>query len=221
MWSGAPAKRDPDFMLSVAPQIAANRLKGQRIGLLGGSFNPAHAAHRHISLEALKRLDLDYVWWLVSPQNPLKHQKDTAPYARRVAQAKAIANHPRIKVLDLEQRLGSRYTIDTLRALNRLYPDTKFVWLMGADNLIDIPRWHGWREIFARAPIAILDRPHYSIRAPLGKAAQTFRAFRIPVYGAKRLADKTPPAWTFLRIPRHSLSATELRARGAGWIIDG
>ncbi len=126
----------------------------RRIGLLGGSFNPAHDGHRHVSLEALRRVGLDEVWWLVSPQNPLKAGDGMEPLATRVARAKQIAHHPRIRVEAPELLLGTRYTLDTVRALNRLYPKARFVWLMGSDILPQLVDWAGWRELFASIPIA-------------------------------------------------------------------
>ena len=149
----------------------------RRIGLLGGSFNPAHRGHLHLSLTALKCLDLDEVWWLVSPQNPLKPVAGMAPFADRLEQARQIAaGHNRIRVTDLENRLGgSHYTADTLRILRRRFPRLRFVWLMGGDNLAQIPHWERWTEIFRTVPIAVFDRPSYSLKALAGRAAQAFR----------------------------------------------
>lgn len=135
---------------------------GLRVGLLGGSFNPAHDGHRYISRLALKLLGLDEVWWLVSPQNPLKPAAGMASLGDRLARAQAVADHPRIRVTDLERLLGTRYTADTLAALHRCFPRTRFVWLMGADNLLQVPRWQRWTEIFETTPVA-LRRPHVSI----------------------------------------------------------
>nr|WP_279347132.1 nicotinate-nucleotide adenylyltransferase [Govania unica] len=195
-------------------------MAGKRIGLLGGSFNPAHDGHREISLEALRRLGLDQVWWLVSPQNPLKSEKDMAPLDRRLKQAQILAAHPRIHAMALETALGTRYTADTLDALRRLYPNTRFVWLMGADNLAGFHRWRRWADIMSVVPVAVLDRPLYSISAPMGKTAQRFRRYRKRERQAKQLATMSAPAWMVLRIPRNPLSATELRTRGAGWFDD-
>jgi nicotinate-nucleotide adenylyltransferase len=185
----------------------------RRVGLLGGSFNPAHGGHRHISLEALKRLNLDQIWWLVSPHNPLKPVEGMAPAAQRMATARKEARDPRIKVLDLEARLGTRYTIDTIGALRRLYPRTRFVWLMGADNLGQIRRWRGWREIFRLVPVAVLDRPTYSLRALNELPAQFFRRRRVASAAARGLGDFAPPAWTFLPIRRDPRSASAVRAQ--------
>lgn len=194
------------------------RWRGRRIGLLGGSFNPAHEGHRHISLLALQRLRLDGVWWLVAPQNPLKPVAGMAPFAARLAHARRAARHPRVRVSAVEARLGSRYTADTLAALTRRFAGVRFVWLMGADNLGQIDRWHRWREIFRTVPVAVLDRAPYSLRVLNGTAAQRFRGARLPPSAAGLLADRPPPAWVFLPGPRHPASATGLRAAGAGLV---
>jgi nicotinate-nucleotide adenylyltransferase len=190
----------------------AARWRGLRIGVLGGSFNPAHGGHRHISLMALRVLALDEVWWLVSPQNPLKPVAGMAPLADRLAGALVAAGHPRIRVSDLEARLGLRYTCDTLAALKARFAQTRFVWLMGADNLIDIARWKRWPEIFETVPVAVFGRPTYSIKATASRAAQRFSRFRLPANRARTLADKTPPAWLFWRGRLHPASASALRA---------
>lgn len=199
------------------PPVAAV-VAGRRIGLLGGSFNPAHDGHRHISLEALRRLRLDEIWWLVSPQNPLKSAEETASLNKRMERAAMVAAHPRIRVLDLESRLGTRYTIDSLKALKGRYHATRFVWLMGADNWATFDRWRAWREIMHTVPVAILDRPRYSVRSLAAKAAQCFRQSRVAERDAWKLALMAPPAWVFLHIPLHALSATELRARNRNWL---
>jgi nicotinate-nucleotide adenylyltransferase len=183
--------------------------------LLGGSFNPAHEGHRHISLEAVKRLHLDEVWWLVAPQNPLKPSDGMAPFAARLAGARAMARSRRIRVLDLEARLGTRYTVDTVAAIQRLAPRTRFVWLMGADNLKQIRRWRRWRDIFRRLPIAVLDRPTYSLGALSDLAAQSYRRSRVSPGAARRLADLPPPAWTFLTIKLAPHSASAIRQKNA------
>ncbi len=183
----------------------------RRIGLLGGSFNPAHEGHRHVSLEALKRLDLDEVWWLVAPQNPLKPVAGMAPLADRLAKAAAFAKHPRIRVLDLESRLGTSYTADTIAALRARFPRTRFVWLMGADNLAQIRQWGRWREIFARVPIAVFARPSYCREALAELPAKRFAHARIAP-PARRLARLEPPAWAFLPVRLDPSSATEIRS---------
>jgi len=192
-----------------------------RIGLLGGSFNPAHAAHRHISLEALRRLDLDEVWWLVSPGNPLKSTADMASFSKRLARAVETARHPRIRVMDLERKLGTRYSADTLTALKTLMPHTELVWLMGADNLATFHHWRDWEAIFNAVPVAIFDRPHYFRRALSAKAARRFHAARVTETRARTLAGMKPPAWVFIHCPRHPLSATAIRARDASWLDKG
>ncbi len=188
---------------------------GLSVGLLGGSFNPAHDGHRHISLYALNTLGLDRVWWLVSPQNPLKPARGMAPLARRLAEARAVARHPRIAVTCLERELGTRYTADTLVSLVRRFPRTRFVWLMGADNLGQIPRWKRWERIFRTVPVAVFARPAYSLRALGGKAARRFARRRVGVGDIRGLAGRKPPAWAFLRNPLHPASATAIRAARA------
>lgn len=183
----------------------------RKIGLLGGSFNPAHAGHLHISLEAMKRLGLDEIWWLVSPQNPLKRADELNDYDLRFAHAQHVAAHPRIRVLDLEQRHGLRYTIDTIRFLKNRQRGTRFVWLMGADNLAGFHRWRAWRAIAAQVPIAILDRAPFALRALHGRFALRFASSRLASADAAQLADGPAPAWVYLAIPRHPASATDLR----------
>lgn len=188
--------------------------RGQRIGLLGGSFNPAHGGHRFISLEAAKRLRLDCVWWLVSPQNPLKARRGMAPLETRLATAReVIAGHPRLRATYVESVLGTFYTRDTLAALRQRFPGVRFVWLMGADNLQQIDRWAGWMQIFHTVPVAVFDRSSYSQSAWAAKAARRFSWARLAESEAPRLAESKPPAWVFLHQPRDPRSATEIRAR--------
>ncbi|MGQ9366883.1 nicotinate-nucleotide adenylyltransferase [Azospirillum sp. ST 5-10] len=190
---------------------------GLRVGLLGGSFNPAHAGHRHISVYALRRLRLDQVWWLVSPQNPLKSAADMGTLAERLASARAAARHPRIVPTALECDLGTRYTADTLAELTRRFPRTRFVWLMGADNLRQIPRWQHWTKIFRMVPIAVFSRPTYSLSALGGVAARRYARRRVSEQRVRELAVMAPPAWAFLRNPLHPASATAIRrARARG-----
>ncbi len=187
-----------------------------RIGLLGGSFNPAHEGHRHISLTAMKRLGLDRVWWLVSPGNPLKDTAKAPDLGQRVAAARQIARHPRIVVTGFE---GARaeagrpgpYTIDTLRFLKRRFPDVNFVWLMGADNLVSFHRWRAWEELFGLVPIAVLDRPGFRLKARASKAAQRFAFAAVDESDAGLLARMVPPAWTMLTLPLSGTSSTALR----------
>ena len=184
---------------------------------MGGSFNPAHRGHLHLSLNALKRLDLDEVWWMVSPQNPLKPEAGMAPFANRLAAARRFArSHRRIRVSDVENRFpGRHYTADTLESLVRRFPRLRFVWLMGADNLAQIPRWERWAEIFRTVPIAVFDRPSYAQRALAGAAAQRFARCRVPEAKARRLAETEPPAWVFLHTPLDPSSATRIRSGSA------
>ena len=183
-----------------------------RVGLLGGSFNPAHAGHRHIAGLALQRLRLDQVWLLVSPGNPLKAAHGMAPFAARMASAGTIADGRRIVATAIETRLHTRYTYDTLAALRRRFPRVAFVWLMGADNLQQLPRWQRWVQMTAMMPFAVMPRPTYNQRALSGQAAQRLRpALRLP-RTAPALAGRAAPAWTFLPARQNAISATQLRA---------
>ena len=181
------------------------------IGLLGGSFNPPHAAHRQISLAALKRLGLDQVWWLVSPGNPLKDAGKAPDLKARIEAARAVARHPRIVVTGFEGARRSAYTIDTIRFLKRRYPSVDFVWLMGADNLASLHRWRAWEELLGLVPIAVLDRPGYRLKARASRAAQRFAFAALDESDARGLASMGPPAWTLLSLPLSSLSSTRLR----------
>ncbi len=165
----------------------------------------------HLSLEALRRLGLDEIWWLVSPQNPLKPASDMAPPQARLARARALVRHPRIRVLDLESRLGTVFTLDTLRALKSRFPRTRFVWLMGADNLSQIRHWRGWREIFASLPIAVFARPSYCRAALAALPARRFARHRLSAAAARRLSGREPPAWVFLWSMLDPHSATRIR----------
>ena len=200
----------------LAPGLHGLGSRRPRIGLLGGSFNPAHDGHLHISKIALRRLKLDAVWWLVSPQNPLKSDRDMAPLAARMASANVMARHPGIYVSDLENRLGTRFSADTIAALQAHFPAVRFVWLMGADNLLQLPQWRRWQEIARRVPIAVFGRPAYSSRAMTGKVAQWYADRRLPSGRTGSLADRVPPAWQFIPIRLHPLSATALRRAGKG-----
>ena len=182
--------------------------------MLGGSFNPAHGGHLHISALALKLLDLDQIWWLVSPQNPLKPVDGMAPFPVRLEGARRIAEtDPRILVTDLESRLASsRYTADSLKALRRRFPRLRFVWLMGGDNLVQIPKWQRWPEIFRTVPIAVFDRPSYSLKALSGPAAKRFARYRVSTSDERRLAEMEPPAWVFFHTRLDDRSATRIRS---------
>jgi nicotinate-nucleotide adenylyltransferase len=179
-----------------------------RIGLLGGSFNPAHEGHLYVSDTALKRLKLDYVWWLVTPQNPLKGQAGLAPLEVRVRQARSMVNRPRIVVADLERCTGTHYSIDTLKALQRRFPRVHFVWLMGSDNLAIFRRWKRWEEMAARVPIAVIQRPGTILSALNAKAMQRFAARRC----GEDLVTQAPPAIAILDGRRNAQSSTAIRA---------
>lgn len=166
-----------------------------------------------MSLEALKRLDLDEIWWLVAPQNPLKPVKGMTPFAERLKAARDFVHHPRIKVTDIEARFGTRYTADTLAALRVRFPRTRFVWLMGADNLAQIRHWDRWETIFQMVPVAVFDRPTYVSRALAELAALRFERHRLPSGSARGLADRAPPVWAFFPIRLDASSATALRAK--------
>jgi nicotinate-nucleotide adenylyltransferase len=217
-WPSDPAPTfpaDPPRASLTAPRVSLGALPPRRVGLLGGSFNPAHAGHRHISLEALKRLDLDEVWWLVAPQNPLKPVRGMAPFKRRLDAAAKLADDRRIKVLDLEAQLGTHYTADTLRELQRRFPRTRFVWLMGADNLAQIRHWWRWTEIFDRVPIAVFARPTYCFKGLAELAAKRYAHQRAAPEAARRLAELAPPVWAFLPIRLDTSSATDIRSHRA------
>lgn len=188
---------------------------GLRIGLFGGSFNPAHAGHRAASLLALRRLGLDRVWWLMTPGNPLKLNHGLPPLAERLAAARAMADHPRIDVTGVEAEIGTHYTADTLAWLVGRCPGVRFVWLMGADGLIDFHRWRNWRTIASLVPIAVIDRPGGTLRAARSKAALALAPFRIDETDGLVLPLVPPPAWIVLHGPRSALSSTEIRAQQA------
>lgn len=186
------------------------------VGLLGGSFNPAHGGHRHIAEEALHRLGLDEVWWMVSPQNPLKDSTDMAPFADRFASAAHCAGHPNMRVTGIEGFLETAYTAQTLERLQKLYSKIHFVWIMGADNLIQIPKWKDWPQIFHRVPVAVFARPTYSLKAVAGAAAARFGGHRIRERDSRLLPYLEPPAWVFLHTKLHPESATEIRRARSG-----
>ena len=188
------------------------RPPGLCIGLFGGSFNPAHDGHRLASLTALRRLQLDRVWWLVTPGNPLKDNAELPPLAERVRQARGVAGDARIQVTGIEATLRTRYTADTLRALKRRCPGVNFVWIMGSDNLAGFHRWAEWRAIARMMPIAVIDRPGSTLKATAAPFALRFAAARIDERAGRRLARKAPPAWVFLHDLRSGLSSTALRS---------
>ncbi|MGC1558920.1 MAG: nicotinate-nucleotide adenylyltransferase [Bradyrhizobium sp.] len=190
---------------------------GMRVGLLGGSFNPPHQAHRAVSLFAIKRLRLDRVWWLVTPGNPLKDDKALHNLDERAEAARRVANDPRIDVSCLESVIGTRYTVDTVRYLRRRASTLRFVWIMGADNLAQFHRWQNWRDIAFEVPIAVIDRPPQSFRALASPASQALARYRLPESEAGRLADRRAPAWVFLTGMKLPMSSTGLRNRDGTW----
>lgn len=186
--------------------------RGMVVGLLGGSFDPAHDGHLHISREALKRLGLDRVWWLLSPGNPLK-ARQPAPMAQRMARARTLAgDDPRIVISDVEARMGTRATADTLDRLGALYPGVRFVWLMGADNLAQFHRWQRWRHILALVPVAVMARPGQTLRGLCSPAARAFARARLD--RPEWIAQAAAPAWGFVMLPMTDASSTAIRARG-------
>ncbi len=196
---------------------AQRRWHGQRVGLLGGSFNPAHRGHRLISLTALHRLKLDAVWWLVSPQNPLKSPEDMAPLATRLAMAQTVAAHPALFATDIEQALGVAYTVDTVAALCQRFATTRFIWLMGADNLAGFHRWRRWEAIAAQLPIAVLVRPGYSSARWAAPAMRKLARFRHRDAAAAHWTEWGTPAIVTLSLPMDATSATQLRLSNPDW----
>jgi nicotinate-nucleotide adenylyltransferase len=184
---------------------------GMKVGLYGGSFDPAHAGHRHVAETALRRLGLDRVVWLVSPGNPLK-QDPAHGLAARMAGARRVARNPRMIVSDAEARLGTRYTVDTLRALRHRYPGVRFVWIMGADSLAGFHRWKGWAEILRRVPVAVVPRPGCGARARFARAPRRFAHARLPAHAGRSLPSARAPAWIDLPAPLNAQSSTALRA---------
>lgn len=189
-----------------------------RIGLLGGSFNPAHRGHRRISLAAIDALALDELWWLVSPGNPLKAKaRDMAPFAARLASARAMARRARIRVSDFEARAGTRFTIDTVRRLKRRYPQHRLIWLVGSDTIPELHRWRDWRKLLHEVPIAVIRRPGYDHAAHAARAMGWLRRFVRPPSQARRWTEWSAPAIIFLRLPPDPTSATAVRAHDPDW----
>lgn len=189
---------------------------GMAVGLFGGSFNPAHDGHAHVAETAMRRLGLDRVIWLVSPQNPLKDARDSAPLAERMASARTAAAMaaagPSMVVSDFETRAGTQWTVDTLRALTARHPGVRFVWLMGSDNLAGFHKWRGWTDIMRMMPMAVIARPGSQLDSRTAPAAARFASARVPAARARLLADLEAPAWTYLTAPLNPRSSTALRA---------
>jgi len=196
-------------MLAVRPM--------KRIGLLGGSFNPAHRGHRRMSVAAMRALGLDELWWLVSPGNPLKPDQGMAPYEARLASARRQARGTGIKVSDFEARAGTRYSVDTLRLLTRRYPNDRFIWLMGSDTVAQFHQWRSWRSIASMVPIAVISRPGYDGAARAASAMGWLRRFVRPSAKARQWTEWSEPAIFFLRLPPDPTSATRLRALDPHW----
>ena len=194
--------------IRVRPPLAT---PGQRIGLLGGSFNPAHEGHLRLSQFALKRLRLDAVWWLVSPGNPLKLHDELESQPRRMDRCRQVATDHRIVVTGFEAQLSTAFTAATLRFLVRRYPTTHFVWLMGADSLVSFDRWRHWRAILETMPVAVIDRPGWRLRGHSSKAARRYARRYVPENRARLLARMQAPAWTLLTVPLSPQSSTALR----------
>lgn len=194
--------------------LIQNGFRGLRIGLLGGSFDPPHQGHAHITREALKRFNLDRVWWLVSPGNPLKAHGPAA-LERRMTVARQMMQHPRVHISDFETRAGTRYTAQTIAALQQQFPQARFTWLMGADNLAQFHRWKDWRDIMERVPVGVLARPGDRVEARTAPAARIYRHARLSARHSTLLGGAEAPAWCFVNVPMMDLSSTELRATGA------
>lgn len=186
-----------------------------RIGLLGGSFNPAHEGHIQLACKALVSLRLDQVWLMVSPGNPLKSRKGMAPFSQRLETARALADGRRIIAMDIEQRLGQRYTVRTVAMLRQRFPHCRFIWLMGSDGLAQFSRWRSWRRLAQMVPIAVLPRPGSIIPALKGRASSVLRRYRHDGRAASLLLEKrNGPGWTFLSAPQNDISSTALRQKG-------
>jgi nicotinate-nucleotide adenylyltransferase len=213
MWRAGRAPRRSATSGGAGLRLGFSLQPGMRVGLFGGSFNPAHEGHAHVAETALQRLGLDRVIWLVSPQNPLKPSHETADLAERLAGARRLAHGPAMIVSDAETRLGSQYTIDIIRALKARFPGVQFVWIMGADSLASFHRWRGWTQIMREVPVAVVSRPWMALKSRFSPAARRFAAARRPSARAASLPGAQPPAWVFLRGPLNFQSSTALRDR--------
>ena len=216
MWFAGPARRVPAAGRPATLRLGFSLSPGMKVGLYGGSFNPAHEGHAHVAETARRKLGLDRVIWLVSPQNPLKSRLETASQADRMAGARRFAHGPAMIVADAERRIGTQYTIDTLRVLQARFPGVKFVWIMGADSLAGFHRWRGWTQIMAGVPVAVVSRPWISLKSRFAPAAKRFSAARISANRARILPGLKPPAWVFLTGPLNFQSSTVLRERMRG-----
>jgi nicotinate-nucleotide adenylyltransferase len=211
MFSAGAARRVRPGGRPEALRLGFTLAPGMRVGLFGGSFNPAHAGHAHVAETARRRLGLDRVLWLVSPQNPLKPSHETADLADRLTGARAVAHGQAMVVTDAETRLGVQYTIDTIRRLKARYPGVRFVWIMGADGLAGFHRWRGWTQILREVPVAVIARPWVSLKSRFAPAARRFAHARIPSRRARLVPAASPPCWTFLQGPLNFQSSTALR----------
>ncbi|OYW26598.1 MAG: nicotinic acid mononucleotide adenylyltransferase [Caulobacter sp. 12-67-6] len=213
MWFAGPARLVPEAGRPAAQRLGFHLEPGMRVGLFGGSFNPAHEGHAHVAETALHRLNLDKVIWLVSPQNPLKSSAETKPLGERMDAARQRARGSAMIVSDAETRLGSQYTIDTLRVLRARYPGVKFVWIMGADSLASFHRWRGWTQIMREVPVAVISRPWAALKSRTSPAARRFSHARKPASAAATLPDLAAPAWVYLTGPLNFASSTAMRER--------
>ena len=216
MWFAGPARRVPEAGRPATLRLGFSLARGMRVGLYGGSFNPVHDGHAHVAETARKRLGLDRVIWLVSPQNPLKSTAETAGLADRMAGVSRVARGRAMIVSDAETKIGSAFTINTLRVLKARFPGVRFVWIMGADSLAGFHRWRGWTEIMAGAPVAVVSRPWISLKSRFSPAARRFASARRPASQALGLAVAPAPRWIFLTGPLNFQSSSALRERMRG-----
>ncbi|MFI4974278.1 MAG: nicotinate-nucleotide adenylyltransferase [Caulobacterales bacterium] len=213
MWFAGPAKRVPIAGRPRVLRLGFDLRPGMSVGLYGGSFNPAHEGHAHVAETALRRIGLDRVIWLVSPQNPLKPTHETAGLTRRLGGAQRYAQGPAMIVSDAETKIGSQFTVDTLRVLKARYPGVRFVWIMGADSLATFHSWRGWTQIMREAPVAVVSRPWIALKSRAAPAARRFSSARIPAAAARTLPFRKPPAWVYLTGPLNFTSSSALRRR--------
>ena len=207
----ANAARRPPAGRPLATRTPLRLAPGLRVGLYGGSFNPPHLGHAHVADYARRRLRLDRILWLVTPGNPLKDEAELEPLGERMAEVRALAGSRDSVVTDLERRVGSRYTVDTVRWLKARYPGVRFVWIMGADNLAGFHRWKGWADLMREVPVAVVSRPEQALRSRFALAAQRFAFARLPAEAAALLLDRAPPAWVYIPAPFRFVSSTALR----------